>query len=321
MGSIEKLSSQLYIIDDYDFQLAQRTGTYVLLGDDITLIETCASPSVPHILNGLKELNIALDAIKNIIVTHVHLDHAGGAGFLMTKCPNATLFVHSRGARHMIDPTKLIQGAKAVYGESFDKLYNPILPIPTERVCIVGEGDTLEIEANRTLTFYDTPGHAKHHISIYDSLTNGIFTGDTVGIYYRELTEYGVELYLPSTSPTQFQPDVMLKSKERIKSLNVDCIYFGHYGASTNVSEVYRQLEFWLPLFLKTGKEIFKTEEDPVKAKNKLANNLFEIVQSHLTQQGIPTTHSIYDFMLKLEMDVNAKGIIHYLTQLKLGLV
>ncbi|MEC0033319.1 MBL fold metallo-hydrolase [Bacillus cereus] len=321
MESIEKLSSQLYIIDDYDFQLAQRTGTYVLLGDDITLIETCASPSVPLILNGLKELNIALDAIKNIIVTHVHLDHAGGAGFLMTKCPNATLFVHSRGARHMIDPTKLIQGAKAVYGESFDKLYNPILPIPAERVCIVGEGDTLEIEANRTLTFYDTPGHAKHHISIYDSLTNGIFTGDTVGIYYRELTEYGVELYLPSTSPTQFQPDVMLKSKERIKSLNVDCIYFGHYGASTNVSEVYRQLEFWLPLFLKTGKEIFKTEEDPVKANNKLANNLFEIVQSHLTQQGIPTTHSIYDFMLKLEMDVNAKGIIHYLTQLKLGLV
>ncbi|MGH0803521.1 MBL fold metallo-hydrolase [Bacillus cereus] len=320
MGSIEKLSSQLYIIDDYDFQLAQRTGTYVLLGDDITLIETCASPSVPHILNGLKELNIALDAIKNIIVTHVHLDHAGGAGFLMTKCPNATLFVHSRGARHMIDPTKLIQGAKAVYGESFDKLYNPILPIPAERVCIVGEGDTLEIAANRTLTFYNTPGHAKHHISIYDSLTNGIFTGDTVGIYYRELTEYGVELYLPSTSPTQFQPDVMLKSKERIKILNVDCIYFGHYGASTNVSEVYRQLEFWLPLFLKTGKEIFKTEEDPVKANNKLANNLFEIVQSHLTQQGIPTTHSIYDFMLKLEMDVNAKGIIHYLTQLKLGL-
>lgn len=319
MGTIEKLSSQLYIIDDYDFQLAQRTGTYVLLGDDITLIETCASPSVPHILNGLKELNIALDAIKNIIVTHVHLDHAGGAGFLMTKCPNATLFVHSRGARHMIDPTKLIQGAKAVYGESFDKLYNPILPIPAERVCIVGEGDTLEIAANRTLTFYDTPGHAKHHISIYDSLTNGIFTGDTVGIYYRELTEYGVELYLPSTSPTQFQPDVMLKSKERIKSLNVDCIYFGHYGASTNVSEVYRQLEFWLPLFLETGKEIFKTEEDPVKASNKLANNLFEIVQSHLTQQGIPTTHTIYDFMLKLEMDVNAKGIIHYLTQLKLG--
>ncbi|BAR87688.1 uncharacterized protein KNN_06955 (plasmid) [Bacillus thuringiensis serovar tolworthi] len=147
-----------------------------------------------------------------------------------------------------------------------------------------------------------------------------MFTGDTVGIYYRELTEFGVELYLPSTSPTQFQPDVMLKSKERIKSLNVDCIYFGHYGASTNVSEVYRQLEFGVPLFFKTGKEIFETEADSVTAKNKLANSLFEIVQSHLTQQGIPTTYSIYEDILKLEMDVNAKGIIHYLTQLKLGL-
>ncbi|EJR89643.1 hypothetical protein IKE_06249 [Bacillus cereus VD196] len=318
MKSVEKLSSQLYIIDDYDFQREQRTGTYVLLGDDITLIETSASSSVPFILNGLKDLNINLDAIKNIIVTHVHLDHAGGAGYLMTKCPNATLFVHSRGARHMIDPTKLILGAKAVYGESFDKLYNPILPVPAERVCIIGEGDTLKIAANRTLTFYDTPGHAKHHICVYDSLTNGIFTGDTLGAYYRELTEYGVELYLPSTSPSQFQPEDMLKSKARIKDLNVDCIYFGHYAASTNVSEVYRQFEFWLTLFLEKGKEIFRVEKSPVTASNKLANSLFEMVQSYLTQQGVPTTHSIYEYMLRIEMDVNAKGIIQYLAQREL---
>ncbi|WP_337228892.1 hypothetical protein, partial [Proteus faecis] len=92
--------------------------------------------------------------------------------------------------------------------------------------------------------------HAKHHISIHDSLTNGIFTGDTIGIYYRELADVDVELYLPSTSPSQFQPDAMIASKNHIQSMNVDTIYFGHYGASSHVTEVYNQLEHWLPIFV-----------------------------------------------------------------------
>ncbi|MBJ8025806.1 MULTISPECIES: MBL fold metallo-hydrolase [Bacillus cereus group] len=319
MRYVERLSSQLYIIDDYDFQRAQRTGTYVLLGDDITLIETCASPSLPYILNGLRELNISLTAIKNIIVTHVHLDHAGAAGLLMRECPNAKLFVHSRGASHMIDPTQLVRGTRAVYGESFDIFFNPILPIPKERICIVEDSDTLQISANRTLAFYDTPGHAKHHISIHDSLTNGIFTGDTIGIYYRELIELGVELYLPSTSPTQFNPEAMLASKERIKNLKVDYIYFGHYGASANVSEVYTQLENWLSLFIEKGEAILAVEKNSVTASKKLASLLFEAVQSYLIKKGIPKTHEFYKNVLRLEMLINAKGIINYLTRLKMN--
>ena len=100
---VEQLSSHLYLIDDFDLEHNERTGTYVLLGDDITLIETCAAPSLPYILDGLQQLHIGLNEVKNIIVTHVHLDHAGAAGLMMEKCPNATLYVHSRGARHMID--------------------------------------------------------------------------------------------------------------------------------------------------------------------------------------------------------------------------
>ena len=149
---VEQLSSHLYLIDDFDLQHNERTGTYVLLGDDITLIETCA-PSLPYILDGLQQLHIDLNDVKNIIVTHVHLDHAGAAGLMMEKCPNATLYVHSRGARHMIDPTKLILGAKAVYKEDFDKLFDPILPIEEERVRIVQHGDTLKLPKNVSLHF------------------------------------------------------------------------------------------------------------------------------------------------------------------------
>ncbi|WP_410982348.1 MBL fold metallo-hydrolase [Bacillus cereus] len=314
MKKVEQLSSQLYLIDDYDLQHNERTGTYVLLGDDITLIETCAAPSLPYILNGLHQLRIDLADVKNIIVTHVHLDHAGSAGLMMEKCPNATLFVHSRGARHMIDPTKLIQGAKAVYGDAFDKLFNPILPIPEKRVHIVQDGDVLQISKNRTLTFYDTPGHAKHHISIHDSLTNGIFTGDTIGIYYRELAEIGVELYLPTTSPSQFQPDAMMAAKDRIRSMKVDSIYFGHYGASSHVSEIYKQLEYWLPIFVETGKQVFEKTQDFETASHELCTLLLEKVSSHLSQQGVPSTHSIYD-VIKLDMEISAMGIIDYLTK------
>ena len=314
MKKVEQLSAQLYVIDDYDLQLEQRTGTYVLLSDEITLIETCAAPSLPHLLNGLQQLHIDLTDIKNIIVTHVHLDHAGAAGLMMEKCPNATLFVHPRGARHMIDPTKLIQGAKAVYGDSFDELFDPILPIPENRVHSVQDGETLQISENRTLTFYDTPGHAKHHISIHDSLTNGIFTGDTIGIYYRELAELGVEFYLPTTSPSQFQPDEMIAAKERIQAMNVDYIYFGHYGASSNVSEVYKQLAYWLPIFVETGKHVFEKGQDFETASTELSTLLLDRISSHLLEQNVPRTHSVYG-VLKLDMEISAMGIIDYLTK------
>lgn len=312
MKHVEELASQLYIIDDHDLQHTERTGTYVLLGDDITIIETCAAPSLPYLLDGLQKLHIALSDIRNIIVTHVHLDHAGAAGLMMEKCPNATLFVHARGARHMVDPAKLIQGARAVYVEDFDKLFHPILPIPEERVHVVQDGETLQISKERTLTFYDTPGHAKHHISIHDSLTNGIFTGDTIGIYYRELTKFGVELYLPTTSPTQFQPDEMLASKERIKNMNIDMIYFGHYGASSNVSEVYRQLDYWMPFFVEAGKQVFMKEQNFEAATKQLSSLLFQKVSDHLTEQGVPASHSIYE-IIKLDMEISAMGIIDYL--------
>lgn len=314
MKKVEQLSSQLYLIDDHDLQQDERTGTYVLVGDDITLIETCAAPSLPYLLNGLQQLQINLADVKNIIVTHVHLDHAGATGLMMEKCPNATLFVHSRGARHMIDPTKLIQGAKAVYDDAFDKLFNPILPIPEKRVHIVKDGETLQISENRILTFYDTPGHAKHHISIHDSLTNGIFTGDTIGIYYRELAELDVELYLPTTSPSQFQPDAMIAAKDRIRNMKVDSIYFGHYGASSHVSEVYKQLEYWLPIFVEAGKQVFEQNQDFEAASHELYVLLLDKVSSHLSQKGVPSTHSIYD-VIKLDMEISAMGIIDYLTK------
>src|SRR5699024_1559836 len=155
---------------------------YVIGEEALTLVETGPSPSVKYIKQGMEDLGFTLDQVQYIIVTHIHLDHAGGAGLFIQACPNATIVVHPKGARHLADPKRLASSARAVYGDSFQELFEPIVPVPEERLLVKGEGDTLKIGPDCTLTFYDTPGHAKHHFSIYDPVSNGIFTGDTVGI-------------------------------------------------------------------------------------------------------------------------------------------
>lgn len=312
MKQVEKLGERLFLIDDFDLKLEERTGTYILLGEHITIIETCASPSLPYILQGLKELDIKPDQVAYIIVTHVHLDHAGAAGLLMEQCKHAKLIVHPRGARHMIDPAKLIKGAQAVYGNQFNDLFHPIVPIPEERVISVQDGHILHIGADRTLTFYDTPGHAKHHISIHDSLTNGIFTGDTIGVYYRDLQQYNVEFYLPTTSPSQFNPDEMLHSMHRIRQLNPDSIYFGHYGKSSNPQEVYEQMETWLPVFLSAAQDVFSRETDPAIMASAISNRLFTTVRTYLTERGVPEDAKAYR-ALQIDMDLCAMGLVDYL--------
>lgn len=304
------LGHRIHLIDGIDLGMRERTGTYVIQEEDITLVETCSSSSVPHILNGLNSLQIEPEQVKYIIVTHVHLDHAGGAGLLMEKCPNAKLVVHPRGARHMIDPTRLIQGAKAVYGPQFDSLFNPILPIPEERVIIKDDEETLRIGPNCELTFLDTPGHANHHFSIYDPVSNGIFVGDTLGVQHKHVEEFGFKLYLPATSPNQFDPDKTLQSLERIKALNVDRIYFGHFSVAEDVQEVYKQIEYWLPIYVKTGEEVFREG----KQVNELINRLLEKISAKLDEHDVPKNHVIYN-ILQMDLQVFSMGLLDYFSK------
>lgn len=309
-----KLNDRIFLIDDFDLNRKERTGTYVIIEDEITIVETSASPSIPYILAGLKQLKIDPSDIRYILLTHIHLDHAGGAGLLLEHCPNAKVVVHPKGARHLVDPSRLIAGAKMVYGSKFDQLFNPIIPIPEDKLIIKQDGETLKIGKNCTLTFIDTPGHANHHFSIFDPISNGIFTGDTIGIYYQELKNDGIELYLPSTSPNQFNPELMLESADKIEKLNVDAIYFGHYGMTTNVNEVFRQLKFWIPIFVEAAKDGFQvngTQNDKIQATNDILQTR---IREHLREKHIQDHHPVYD-ILKLDLEVCSMGLIDYLTK------
>ncbi|KON89279.1 beta-lactamase [Sporosarcina globispora] len=312
MAKPEKLAENLYLIDDFDLSLENRTGTYVLTEEKLTLIETSASPSIPYILEGLSQLHLTPEEVEYIIVTHIHLDHAGGSGLLLTHCPNAKIIVHPKGARHLSDPSRLIAGAKTVYGDKFDGLFNPILPVPEDRIMTKEHEEELEIGSNCTLKFFHSPGHANHHFSIFHPALNGMFTGDTAGVSYPQLKENGVEMYLPSTSPNQFDPGKMLESIAMYEKMEIDFIFFGHYGKSSNPDEVYRQIKDWLKIFINAG-EISVSGGGSIDQQTKTAQAMLEEkIKSVLNGKGIPSDHPVYE-ILSVDLAVCSMGLIDYL--------
>lgn len=314
MKKVKKLLENIYLIDTYDLSMAERTGTYVLTEENLTIIETSASPSIPHILEGLKELGYSPADLKYIIVTHIHLDHAGGAGLLLEDCPNAKVIVHHKGKRHLADPSRLIAGAKAVYGEKFDSLFAPILAVPEERLIAMEDRESLTISSDLTLTFYDSPGHANHHFSIFHPKVNGMFTGDTCGVLYPEVLKDGIQLYLPSTSPNQFDPSKMLRSINLFKSKNLKYIFFGHFGMSANSQEVYRQVTSWLDKFVAIAKKAFHDGDTDREKIELTAKALLKAVTSHLDEKGIARNHKVYK-ILSLDMEVCAMGLIDHISK------
>ncbi|WP_099156619.1 MBL fold metallo-hydrolase [Virgibacillus ndiopensis] len=303
-----QIDDRIHIIDGFDLGVSERTGIYVINETALTLVETGPSPSVRHIKKGLEFLGFSLEEVKYIIVTHIHLDHAGGAGLLLKECPNAKVVVHPKGERHLIDPKRLKAGARAVYGESFEELFEPIIPIPSDRLLVKGEGDSLQIGQSCTLEFLDTPGHAKHHFSIYDPVSNGIFTGDTVGIRYDQLVNDGVDLFLPTTSPNQFDPDAMRSAIDRIQEKDVDRIYYGHFGMTEKVDEALRQVADWLTIFEKEGQQVAAEG----KGYDELAGRLLYRVKEYLRTLLIEDEHPVY-VLINLDMQVSALGIVDYL--------
>jgi glyoxylase-like metal-dependent hydrolase (beta-lactamase superfamily II) len=308
------LGNRISLIDLYDLKVPQRTGTYVLHEEELTIIETGPSPSVPYLLKGLETLHIDPADIRYIIVTHIHLDHAGGVGVLLEKCPNALVIVHPKGKRHLADPSRLIRGAKAVYGEKFDEWFSPVLPVPEDRLIVKEDGDTLKLSSGRTLTFLDTPGHANHHFSIYDSRSRGVFTGDTIGVFYPQLLKDGLEYCLPSTSPNQFRPEAMLQSAERLEQLQPERIYFGHFGMLENPRTAFEQLRFWLPKFVEAGEKVMAEQHDaPMQEKAKAVfQALYQEVSAFLQEKNIPSTSEAYD-IIRLDLQVCSMGIVDYL--------
>jgi glyoxylase-like metal-dependent hydrolase (beta-lactamase superfamily II) len=200
-------------------------------GGSAAVIETGTAHSVPHVMAGLAAAGIAPGQVSHVIVTHVHLDHAAGAGALLARLPSARLVVHPRGARHMIDPSKLLAGAAEVYGGMAEirRLYGDVLPVSSDRVIEAPEGTVVEL-GGRRLRMLDAPGHAKHHFVVHDPATRGFFTGDTFGISYREFDDATGPFMYPTTTPVQFDPPALRASVARMLAEKPERMYLTHYG-------------------------------------------------------------------------------------------
>lgn len=217
---------------DTGFHRPRFDAAYLLVDEGRAAFIDCGtSHSVPQLLQGLRAAGLEPAQVDWLILTHVHLDHAGGAGALMQHLPNARLVVHPRGATHMIDPARLIAGATAVYGEAeMARSYGTIVPIPEARVDRAPEGHCVRL-GSRELHCLDTPGHALHHLCVWDETSRSVFAGDTFGISYRELDapDGGIFIF-PTTTPVQFDPVALKASIQRLVALQPESIHLTHFG-------------------------------------------------------------------------------------------
>jgi glyoxylase-like metal-dependent hydrolase (beta-lactamase superfamily II) len=201
------------------------TAGYLIEGPAPVLVETGSQSSVPALLAALDELGLAAEDLAGVAVTHIHLDHAGGVGDVARAFPKATVYVHEKGARHLVDPSRLVASAEQVYGELLDTLYGRLDPTPSERIKVLTDGDEVEVGPGHVLTTVDSPGHAKHHLALHDSGSGLLFAGDAVGV---RLPDAGV--LRPSTPPPDFDLDAALTSLNRFADRSPSGIALAHYG-------------------------------------------------------------------------------------------
>jgi glyoxylase-like metal-dependent hydrolase (beta-lactamase superfamily II) len=221
---------------DTEYLHAGHAAAHIITdGGRAAFVDVGTNFSVPYLLAALNELSIPRSAVDYVLLTHVHLDHAGGAGLLLQSLPNARAFVHPRGAAHMIDPAKLIAGSKVVYGEEpFARLYGDLVPVPAARVHQVADGEKIALGA-RTLELIHTPGHALHHYAVVDAAHRSIFPGDTFGVSYRALDTPQGAFVTPATTPTQFDPQQLIASVDRMLAYHPESLYLMHFSRVTDV--------------------------------------------------------------------------------------
>lgn len=282
----------------------------IVEGDAAAFIDSGTYHSAPLIMQVLAELGLSADQVNYVIPTHVHLDHAGGAGELMRLCPKATMIAHPRGATHMIDPAKLIAGASAVYGaEVFARDYGTLTPVPKERLISAEDGFQFNLNG-RQLGFYDTPGHANHHGSIFDERTRSWFTGDTFGISYREFdTEQGAWLFA-TTTPVAFDPESWKKTLLKYESKNPNAMLLTHYSRVTELDRLF-------PLLRKSLQDMvdiaLSEEQQPegrlARIQEKVAKNLVASAQAH----GVRFSAAKIRELLALDIDLNGQGLAIWL--------
>ncbi|MDQ2927827.1 MAG: MBL fold metallo-hydrolase [Pseudomonadota bacterium] len=302
---VEALENGIHVVDT-GFHRARFDAAYLVVEQGrAAFVDAGTNHSVPRLLAALDAVGLEPDAVDWVIATHVHLDHAGGVGLLMRQLPCARLVVHSRGARHLIDPTWLVRSATAVYGaEEIERSYGTIVPVAADRVMKAKDGMAVQL-AGRPLAFMDTPGHAMHHHCIWDAASRSFFTGDTFGLSYREFDTGRGPWIMPTTTPVQFQPEALRRSIARILAFAPSHLNLTHFG---RVGDVPRLGE----LFLDQLDDMVSFAKALPAGKSRheaLKQGLGLIHLRSLRRHGVTLTGEQILELLELDLELNAQGI------------
>ncbi len=304
MPVYHSLNQGIYCVDAA-FMRDELASLYLLQqGDEVAFIDTGTRHSLDNVLTTLKQLDIHHTQIKYVIPTHVHLDHAGGAGAMMELFDQARLIIHPRGAPHMIDPGKLIEGSISVYGEVlFRQLYGEIKPIDKARVDIAEDLDRYYL-GGRELLFIDTPGHARHHFCIYDDQSQGIFTGDSFGLGYPPLKHLADGL-IPTSSPVQFDPAALLASIDRLLSYQPKRMYLTHFGVIDQPAHRSIGLKRWITDYVALCEE---TNPLDAHSEQRLQNKLRDMLFGRLSgDTGL--SEDELEYLLENDIKLNSQGL------------
>ncbi len=278
-------------------------------GSRAAFVDTGVNDSVELLLAALEERNLDVADVDYVFLTHVHLDHAGGAGLLMQHLPDARAVLHPRGARHMIDPAKLVKGSEAVYGsERVAEMYGEIRPIPAERVAVAEDGDEFDL-GGRRLQCLHTEGHARHHYCLADPASNGVFTGDSFGISYREFDTAAGEFIFPTTTPVHFDPVEAHKAIDRIMGLAPSRLYLTHYSLVTDLprlaDDMHRRIDDFVDLAERHAGDADRTAA--------LRRSMFGYLVDCLAGHGYRSDEDRLHALLDVDVALNTMGLEHWL--------
>lgn len=270
------------------------------------VVDTGSNAAVPRVLGALAALGVAPEAVEWVMLTHIHLDHAGGAGSLMCALPEAKLLVHPRGVRHMIDPARLWEGTAAVYGaERAFEFYGHLVPVPAERIVPASDGLEFDLGARRFRVF-DTPGHALHHICIWDAGAQAFFTGDAFGLSYRELDVDGRAFVVPTTTPTQFDPEAMHASIDRLLSMRPQAMYLTHYGRVVDVERLGADLHRLIDTMVAVARA---ARGEGVARHVEILAGLEQVMREEAARQNWALDEEQALELLRMDLELNAQGL------------
>ena len=272
-------------------------------------VDTGVNSSVPFLLDALAQQDLDIADVDYVFLTHVHLDHAGGAGSLMQQLPNARCVVHPYGARHMVDPTKLIAGTEAVYGKAeTERLYGRIEAIDEKRIVIAEDEQWFALNGRPLQTIF-TEGHARHHYVLNDPSSKGVFTGDSFGVSYREHDTDKGEIVFPTTTPVQFDPMEAHKAVDRIMACDPDQVYLTHYSRVQNLDRLATQMHQGVDAYVAMAREL---ENDAPEA---LRTSLLEYYAQRLSEHGYAGDREAIQSVLGTDIELNSQGLEFWLSK------